>query len=111
MLTRRGVFDKARARALYAPLFTAGNVDSLWGVRPSIGMRPMGLPVQQQDERANAPMTKRAESKYKINRRLGINLWGRPKSPVNKRNTGRASMAERRKKPTDFGTQLMAKQS
>ena len=30
-------------------------------------------------------MTKRAESKYKINRRLGVNLWGRPKSPINKR--------------------------
>ena len=30
-------------------------------------------------------MTKRAESKYKVNRRLGVNLWGRPKSPVNKR--------------------------
>jgi small subunit ribosomal protein S4 len=70
----------------------------------------MGLPVQQQDERANAPMTKRAESKYKINRRLGINLWGRPKSPVNKREYGPGQHGQRRKKPTDFGTQLMAKQ-
>src|SRR5471030_546352 len=73
-------------------------------------MRPMGLPVQQRDERANAPMTKRAESKYKINRRLGINLWGRPKSPVNKREYGPGQHGQRRKKPTDFGTQLMAKQ-
>ena len=75
-----------------------------------MGMRPMGLPVQQQDEKANAPMTKRAESKYKINRRLGINLWGRPKSPVNKREYGPGQHGQRRKKPTDFGTQLMAKQ-
>ena len=38
-------------------------------------------------------MTKRAESKYKINRRLGVNLWGRAKSPINKRDTVPASMA------------------
>ena len=55
-------------------------------------------------------MTKRAESKYKINRRLGINLWGRPKSPINKREYGPGQHGQRRKKPTDFGTQLMAKQ-
>ena len=55
-------------------------------------------------------MTKRAESKYKINRRLGINLWGRPKSPVNKREYGPGQHGQRREKPTDFGTQLMAKQ-
>ncbi|MDB5315308.1 MAG: ribosomal protein [Rhodospirillales bacterium] len=56
-------------------------------------------------------MTKRAESKYKINRRLGANLWGRAKSPVNKREYGPGQHGQRRKgKPTDFGIQLMAKQ-
>jgi small subunit ribosomal protein S4 len=55
-------------------------------------------------------MTKRAESKYKINRRLGVNLWGRPKSPINKREYGPGQHGQRRKKVTDFGTQLMAKQ-
>src|SRR5487761_2176823 len=55
-------------------------------------------------------MTKRAESKFKINRRLGVNLWGRSKSPVNKREYGPGQHGQRRKKPTDFGTQLMAKQ-
>ena len=56
-------------------------------------------------------MTKRAESKYKINRRLGVNLWGRPKSPINKREYGPGQHGQRRKqKPTDFGVQLMAKQ-
>ncbi len=56
-------------------------------------------------------MTKRAESKYKINRRLGVNLWGRAKSPVNKREYGPGQHGQRRKqKPTDFGVQLMAKQ-
>jgi small subunit ribosomal protein S4 len=55
-------------------------------------------------------MTKRAESKYKINRRLQVNLWGRPKSPINKREYGPGQHGQRRKKPSDFGTQLMAKQ-
>ncbi|MBI3505820.1 MAG: 30S ribosomal protein S4 [Proteobacteria bacterium] len=55
-------------------------------------------------------MSKRQESKYKINRRLGENLWGRAKSPVNKREYGPGQHGQRRKKPTDFGTQLRAKQ-
>jgi len=55
-------------------------------------------------------MTKRAESKYKINRRLGVNLWGRPKSPLNKREYGPGQHGQRRKKPTDYGLQLAAKQ-
>ena len=55
-------------------------------------------------------MSKRIASKYKINRRLGANLWGRAKSPVIKRDYGPGQHGQRRKKPTDFGTQLMAKQ-
>ena len=55
-------------------------------------------------------MTKRTESKYKINRRLGVNLWGRAKSPVNKREYGPGQHGQRRKKPSDYGVQLMAKQ-
>lgn len=55
-------------------------------------------------------MTKRLESKYKINRRLGVNLWGRPKSPINKRDYGPGQHGQRRKKVTDFGVQLAAKQ-
>ena len=55
-------------------------------------------------------MTKRAESKYKINRRLGVNLWGRAKSPLAKREYGPGQHGQRRKKPSDFGVQLMAKQ-
>ncbi len=55
-------------------------------------------------------MSKRIQSKYKINRRLGENLWGRPKSPVNKRDYGPGQHGQRRKKPSDFGVQLMAKQ-
>ena len=56
-------------------------------------------------------MTKRLEAKYKIDRRLGQNIWGRPKSPVNRREYGPGQHGQRRKgKPTDFGTQLKAKQ-
>lgn len=55
-------------------------------------------------------MSKRIRSKYKINRRLGENLWGRPKSPVNRREYGPGQHGQRRRKPSDFGVQLMAKQ-
>ena len=55
-------------------------------------------------------MSKRQSSKYKINRRLGCNLWGRPKSPYNKREFGPGQHGQRRRKPSDFGTQLQAKQ-
>ena len=55
-------------------------------------------------------MSKRVGSKYKINRRLGANLWGRPKSPFNKREYGPGQHGQRRRKPSDFGTQLAAKQ-
>lgn len=56
-------------------------------------------------------MTKRIQAKYKIDRRLGENLWGRPKSPVNQRSYGPGEHGQkRRRKISDFGTQLMAKQ-
>ncbi len=56
-------------------------------------------------------MTKRIQAKHKIDRRLGQNIWGRPKSPVNKREYGPGQHGQRRKgKMSDFGTQLRAKQ-
>ena len=56
-------------------------------------------------------MTKRAEAKHKIDRRMGQNIWGRPKSPVNRREYGPGQHGQRRKgKMSDFGTQLKAKQ-
>src|SRR6201986_2959616 len=56
-------------------------------------------------------MTKRSEAKYKIDRRMGQNIWGRPKSPVNKREYGPGQHGQRRKgKLSDFGVQLRAKQ-
>ena len=56
-------------------------------------------------------MTKRLEAKYKIDRRMGENIWGRPKSPVNRREYGPGQHGQRRKgKMSDFGLQLRAKQ-
>ena len=56
-------------------------------------------------------MTKRTSAKYKIDRRMGENIWGRPKSPVNKREYGPGQHGQRRKnKLSDFGIQLRAKQ-
>ena len=56
-------------------------------------------------------MSKRQNSKYKIDRRMGENIWARPKSPVNKRSYGPGQHGQRRaKKLSDYGTQLQAKQ-
>ena len=56
-------------------------------------------------------MTKRNESKYKLDRRMGQNIWGRPKSPVNRREYGPGQHGQRRKgKLSDYGVQLKAKQ-
>ncbi|CCG40312.1 30S ribosomal protein S4 [Magnetospirillum molischianum] len=56
-------------------------------------------------------MSKRIEAKFKINRRLGANLWGRGKSPLARgKENPPGQHGQRRKKPSDFGTQLMAKQ-
>lgn len=56
-------------------------------------------------------MTKRHSAKYKIDRRMGENIWGRPKSPINQRSYGPGQHGQRRKsKVSDFGLQLRAKQ-
>jgi small subunit ribosomal protein S4 len=56
-------------------------------------------------------MSKRQQAKYKIDRRMGENIWGRPKSPVNQRSYGPGQHGQRRRqKISDFGLQLRAKQ-
>ena len=56
-------------------------------------------------------MSKRHSAKYKLDRRLGENIWGRPKSPVNRREYGPGQHGQRRKsKVSDYGIQLRAKQ-
>ena len=56
-------------------------------------------------------MTKRESSKYKLDRRMGENIWGRNKSPINKRAYGPGQHGQRKsRKLSDYGTQLRAKQ-
>ena len=56
-------------------------------------------------------MSKRSSAKYKLDRRMGENVFGRPKSPVNRREYGPGQHGQRRKsKISDFGIQLRAKQ-
>ncbi|MFN7174663.1 MAG: 30S ribosomal protein S4 [Thermaurantiacus tibetensis] len=56
-------------------------------------------------------MSKRTSAKYKLDRRMGENIWGRPKSPINRREYGPGQHGQRRKgKLSDFGQQLKAKQ-
>ncbi len=55
-------------------------------------------------------MSKRINAKYKIERRLGTSLWGRAKSPFNKREYGPGQHGQNHGKPTDYGIQLRAKQ-
>ena len=70
---------------------------------------PAGRPVRV--DYTSERMSKRHSAKYKIDRRMGENLWGRPKSPVNKRSYGPGQHGQRRKsKVSDFGLQLKAKQ-
>jgi len=57
-------------------------------------------------------MTKRLNSKHKVDRRLKVNLWGRPKSPFNKRDYGPGQHGQGRKgKPSDYVTKLQSKQT
>src|SRR5882672_5497535 len=68
-------------------------------------------PKTDAKNRRKRPMSKRQNSKYKLDRRMGENIWGRPKSPVNKRSYGPGQHGQRRaKKLSDYGTQLQAKQ-
>jgi small subunit ribosomal protein S4 len=55
-------------------------------------------------------MTKRVTAKHKIDRRLGVNLWGRAKSPFTDRAYGPGQHGQQRSKPSDYGVQLRAKQ-
>ena len=55
-------------------------------------------------------MNIRKKPKYKIDRRLGVNLWGRPKSPFNKRETRPGEHGQINRKPSDYSLQLVAKQ-
>ena len=69
----------------------------------------MRVPPERIDK--EAIMSRRNNAKYKLDRRVGENVWGRPKSPINKRQSRPGQHGARRSnKPSDFGLQLMAKQ-
>jgi small subunit ribosomal protein S4 len=69
----------------------------------------IGVPPGRIEEEAT--MSRRQNAKYKLDRRVGENVWGRPKSPINSRQTRPGQHGARRtSKPSDFGLQLMAKQ-
>src|SRR5258708_16868558 len=82
----------------------------MWASRPRLVLCGGTYWDKNNHKTDHRTMSKRAGSKYKINRRLGVNLWGRSKSPLNRRDYGPGQHGQRRKKPSDFGTQLMAKQ-
>jgi small subunit ribosomal protein S4 len=76
----------------------------------AIGWRGSGN-FQRHNAIEGSFMSKRQSAKYKLDRRMGENIWGRPKSPVNKREYGPGQHGQRRKgKVSDYGLQLKAKQ-
>ena len=78
---------------------------------PQEGRNRGGRDPQPDRITARTRMTKRHQAKYKIDRRMGENIWGRPKSPINKREYGPGQHGQRRKgKVSDYGVQLRAKQ-
>src|SRR6202158_5907988 len=84
----------------------------MWAKAPASGRQRGGWHYWDNNnpKRDLDQMSKRSESKYKINRRLGVNWWGRAKSPINRHDYGPGQHGQRRKKPSDYGTQLAAKQ-
>jgi small subunit ribosomal protein S4 len=99
----------------YAPVgfFRKSRIgDALAGPLSALAFRPgRGWARFGQHETVRTEMSKRSSAKYKLDRRMGQNVWGRPKSPVNKREYGPGQHGQRRKqKLSDFGTQLKAKQ-
>jgi small subunit ribosomal protein S4 len=80
------------------------------GALPAVAIA-LGIRLKASGRPKEEPMTKRIRAKYKLDRRVGQNVWGRPKSPVNKRDYGPGMHGQRRKgKLSDFGLQLRAKQ-
>src|SRR4051794_7384167 len=79
--------------------------------RPRPDLLRTGQVRAWKNEQIGPDMSKRSSAKYKLDRRMGENVFGRPKSPVNKREYGPGQHGQRRKgKMSDFGIQLRAKQ-
>jgi small subunit ribosomal protein S4 len=97
-------------RGVSRPAIPAGA--SAWGLSvPALPEQRRARFLATEKPNLEDAMTKRLESKYKLDRRMGENIWGRPKSPVNRREYGPGQHGQRRKgKLSDYGVQLRAKQ-
>lgn len=111
--SRRAVVSTARLRIPWATFAKRARValssgEKGWKKEGAFSNR-RGM-VLRREPMGNA-MSKRQSAKYKIDRRMGENIWGRPKSPVNRREYGPGQHGQGRKgKLSDFGIQLRAKQ-
>ncbi len=95
---------------VFTPLFL-GMLDVCeLGSIPAYKKSNTGTNKLKENKMAPKVEHKRRNSKHKIDRRMGVNIWGRTKSPLNARSYAPGQHGQRRKKPTDYGTQLMAKQ-
>ncbi len=91
-------------------VITRAIPENAGGHAPSVPLRRTYRDNNKRESEQQKAMAKRESAKHKIDRRLGVNLWGRPKSPYNRREYGPGQHGQRRRKPTDFGLQLRAKQ-
>src|SRR3954462_13047943 len=83
-----------------------GEAVIAFGARPNVA-----VPGTCKKQIGDCNVTKRTSAKYKLDRRMGENVFGRPKSPVNRREYGPGQHGQRRKgKVSDYGVQLRAKQ-
>ena len=80
------------------------------GGRPQLRARQGAMAGPDSEQALRDTMTKRVPSKNKICRRLGVNLWGRANNPIVKRDYPPGEHGQKRKKTSDFGNQLKAKQ-
>src|SRR3981081_3029198 len=96
LATRHPARPLGRVRLFTHPWSAAVGALARSGSDLSALVRAVGGRVPQTTSRGIA-MTKRAEAKYKIDRRMGQNIWGRPKSPFNRREYGPGQHGQRRK--------------
>jgi small subunit ribosomal protein S4 len=97
------------ADPVFARFPSSGEGNDGWCAAAVEIARTIGVPPERAE--IEAIMSRRQNAKYKLDRRVGENVWGRPKSPINSRQTRPGQHGARRtSKPSDFGLQLMAKQ-
>ena len=92
---------------VFTPLFL-GMLDVCeLGSIPAYKISNTGTNKLKENRMAPKVEHKRRNSKHKIDRRMGVNIWGRTKSPLNARSYAPGQHGQRRKKPTDYGLSLI----